>query len=250
MFENSRLKIQRGNEHIKQLKLLVECYVTDNPYRIAINSDAQGGITVAVKSSAPMPSAIGLVIGDAIHNLRTALDHATWELIGIDNGTQDRWTKLPASATGKVDYESACRGLKTPREDTKQFFVDLEVYSGSRSPLYPLHVLDNTDKHMVLLPLLAAAHISEIRFLNPDGSTAMTMQDCTFGHDSDGIARLAALGPGMSVETDNNTKVSAAIFFSPNQPLAGEPVIPSLEALANEVSVTIDAFESFVINRS
>jgi hypothetical protein len=250
MFEGSHLKIQRAKSHIDQLKTLTESHIADNPYRMSIQSDPQGGLTVAVKGDKPIPNEIALVIGDAIHNLRTALDHATWELIGIDGGTQDRWTKLPASATGKVDYEAACRGLKTPRDDTKQFFIDLAVYEGSGSPLYALHVLDNTDKHMILLPMLAAARISTINFLNPDGSTAMTMTDCTFGHGPDGVARLASLGPGMSVETDNNTKITPAIFFAPNQPLAGEPVLPTLDALANQAAIAIDAFTSFVVNRS
>lgn len=203
-----------------------------------------------VKGEKPIPNEIALVIGDAIHNLRTALDHATWELIGIDGGLQDRWTKLPASATGKVDYEAACRGLKTPRDDTKQFFIDLAVYEGSGSALYALHVLDNTDKHMVLLPMLAAAHISLIRFLNPDGGIAATMTDCTFSHGPDGVARLAALGPGMSVETDNNTKITPALFFAPGQPLAGEPVLPTLDALVDQTAIAITAFRDFVVNRS
>jgi len=217
---------------------------------MAIQPDPQGGWSIEVRLNSAIPDDIALIIGDAIHNLRTALDHATWELIGIDGGTQDRWTKLPASASGKVDYEAACRGLKTPRTDTKDFFINLAVYEGGESPLYDTHVLDNMDKHMVLLPILSAAAISIIRFIRHDGSTAMTLSNCKMGVGTDGIARLASLGPGMSVETDNNTKITLSIFFSPNQPMPGKAVIPTLRALANETLVAIDAFETFVKTRN
>lgn len=179
MFDSAYLKVSRAQKHIGDLEKAFAAFVADDPYTMSIQNDPQGGLSVRLKLTKPMPNEIGLIIGDAVHNLRASLDHAVWELIGLDGGTQDRWTKLPASSTGVIDYKAMCRGIKTPRDDTKQFFVDLAVHNESGSLLYALHLLDNTDKHVIILPLLEAGTLTYARVVRPDGCVLVELSDIT-----------------------------------------------------------------------
>src|ERR1700730_11689190 len=96
-----------------------------------------------------------MILADAIHNLRTSLDHATWELIRLDGGTQGRWTSFPTGSNQR-DYEFSCNGIKTPRDDTKKFLVELATYKGGAGgKIYGLHLLDNAETHTIITPLAA-----------------------------------------------------------------------------------------------
>jgi hypothetical protein len=153
MFNGARLKIGRANQHIADLETAFHTFVKDNPHTIRSSGDPKTGRTIVrVHFDQPIPDTLALIIGDAIHNLRAALDHATWELIGLDGGTQDRYLKFP-TGDNRINYEASCKGLKTPREDTKKFFIALAVYKGGAGNiLYTLNLLDNADKPTVSAP--------------------------------------------------------------------------------------------------
>ena len=70
------------------------------------------------------PSSIALCIGDAIHNLRTALDHMTWEIFGREGGTQDRYLKFPFGQD-RTSFEALCEGMKAACPKRKQFLSRL-----------------------------------------------------------------------------------------------------------------------------
>src|SRR5262249_1514248 len=123
MFESAHLKLDRAKHHIRDLEAVFASSVRDHPDMISIEHDAATGIVTAGIVDLNFQTTLPLIIGDAIHNLRVSLDHAMWELIGLDGGTQDRRTAFPARR-GRQAYEAACMGrdgtVKTPRDDTKQ----------------------------------------------------------------------------------------------------------------------------------
>src|SRR5262245_4875042 len=127
MFESAKLKLQRAKDHIDGLALAFRTFIESNPCAFSIDHDTKTNlVTLDVTFSKPIPSQISLIVGDAVHNLWSALDHATWELIGIDGGTRHNQLYFP---TGKdrSAYEGTCKGMRTGA-DTVQFFIDLAVY--------------------------------------------------------------------------------------------------------------------------
>ena len=172
-----------------------------------------------------------------------------WELIGIDGGTQDRWTTLPVGSNPR-DYEAWCNGIKTPRGDTKKFLVNLGNYkSGAGDKIYSLHLLDNAEKHTIITPLAAVARIPSVKFIQPDGIPAITMNNCAFGLGPDGRARLASLGPGLTVEFDQDANPTIDIFFRDIEVFGFQPIVPTLMHLADAVSACLGQFETFVKRR-
>lgn len=76
-FNGAHLKVERAKKHIADLQDIFGTFVKQHPHALHIDNDASSGlITVEVRFSEPLPASLALIIGDAVHNLRTALDHA------------------------------------------------------------------------------------------------------------------------------------------------------------------------------
>src|SRR5262249_26153041 len=118
MFKSARLKVQRGNHHISDIERLFTDFVTTNPHKLIDETDPNdGSVTVRIEfdKEAPVDIALAklaLAIGDAIHNLRAALDHMTWELVGMHGGTQDHRLQFP-SGRDRNEFEAHCKRIKT-----------------------------------------------------------------------------------------------------------------------------------------
>ena len=88
IFKSAKLKIKWANIHIRNLNLLLNAYCANyNP--IAFEKDSKGIETFRMKSPEPMPIEVPLILGDAIHNLRSAVDHMTSEIIRANGGSDD-----------------------------------------------------------------------------------------------------------------------------------------------------------------
>ena len=243
-FESARRKLERANQHIADLKT-VSIAFTSKLHNFGFYNEADA-MVVEVRLSEPIPSALPLLIGDAVHNLRTALDHATWELIGLDRGKQDRWLTFPASRT-QGDYEAACRRIETPRADTTKFLVAFEAYpGGAGEKLFALNLLDNTDKHQILTPTTGVATLRNAEVVKPDGQVMTTFKNCKFSMGPDGRTRLMKLGPDLSFKFDEERDPTVDIFFGKVEFFESAQLIPALTHLSETVSDALGQFEEFV----
>jgi hypothetical protein len=75
------LKLERAGEHVEAVKECVENWLGTEAYSISREIDPKLGDTVrrAQITDSP-PQRLSLLIGDALHNLRTALDHVVYAL--------------------------------------------------------------------------------------------------------------------------------------------------------------------------
>jgi hypothetical protein len=107
-----------------------------------------------------VPPRIGLILGDAIQNLRAALDHAIWQVVLAcggkpDNGNQfPIFTYVPKAPRDIAKWERNVKGITGP---------DLALIEGvqphkrpdpSTRPLAVLADLSNTDKHRLILAIV------------------------------------------------------------------------------------------------
>src|SRR4051812_22737698 len=100
-FENSYLKVERADEHIAKLRIACDRFLEAHYGRPSSSLDGQDSVAFDPNFGAQskVTTLLGLILGDAIHNLHSALDQATWELLGLDDGTQDKHTRLQVSET-------------------------------------------------------------------------------------------------------------------------------------------------------
>src|SRR5207245_4505238 len=87
------VKIERAKELINDLKANISALLDGppTPYEIVTKDDTNTGETVYYGGSArAVPLRFAAVTGDALQNLRSALDHLAWQLVDAADRTGDR----------------------------------------------------------------------------------------------------------------------------------------------------------------
>src|SRR5215813_1695318 len=149
-------KVERAERHLFDLREQWAAFLESNPYPIRFEDDPQtGDRTYYVVSVAEIPDdPIKMIIGDAVHNLRSALDHIAHELVCIGKGSRGpfKWVYFPiAEDSAKYHSEKGAK-VKGMRQDAIHAIDLIEPYgSGAFGLLWYLHQLDIIDKHRLLL---------------------------------------------------------------------------------------------------
>jgi hypothetical protein len=245
MFENAKLKLQRAEKHVRDMQTLFSSFMQTHPYRLAINRE--GNVSVIRVAVDPLPDEIRLIIGDAIHNVRVVADHLYWELLGVDKGTQDRWAKFPVGDS-RESFEAAARGAKTPRQDTRDFLATLGVYPGGpRDVLYAIHLLNNVDKHRVILAVAGIAAISNVTLVDRRNENRFHIDRIMTDRSGQGALGLDG---SSQFELEGDYQVAAGVFFGEVEGAPNEPVLPILTNAINAMADIIADTERFVLGRA
>ena len=146
------------------------------------------------------------IIGDAVHNLRSALDILACDLAKL-NGQSDDGVYFPfAKSESELDRQIAGRRFDRAGPAAVAELKALRPYKGGNTLLRGVHDLDIQDKHQFIIPV--------------DGS----------------VRTLWNSGQGL--------EVYGVLWFGNGGPFAGEQVVHTLGLLAGEVERTIKVFET------
>ena len=126
------LKLARAHEHIDDLALKLRAYLASEPYRV-VQEAVPGGFRLILQVTTQPPPALALMVGDALHNLRSALDvrlvSLAEHLVGPLNEDQEKCLQLPDGATPQ-------QLAKQTKSWGKQFTP--EIVASLRSAVAPL----------------------------------------------------------------------------------------------------------------
>jgi hypothetical protein len=150
-----RVKIDRANHHIRDLEGQVGAFLDAKPYKVGAKRDPQTRKTIYyVVSVSETPFGIASTAGDAIQNLRSALDHLAYRLVVVGLGApplRPEYIAYPI-ADSQAQYPSLRDGkVKGARQDAKDAIDATKPYPGGNDALWRLHKLNNIDKHRLLL---------------------------------------------------------------------------------------------------
>lgn len=111
-----RIKIARANQHTNTLDREVGIFLESYVGSQIVNHRFDGmwhivSINPMVEGS--MPLLCSVICGDAIHNLRSALDHLVWQLVLAEGNKPDRWNQFPIYADPD-DFDRLVRFPKRP----------------------------------------------------------------------------------------------------------------------------------------
>jgi hypothetical protein len=153
-----RVKIERAKKHVDDLEAAVVSL--GEPSFNTISLEFEPGTGETRLESRPLhiygPD-IPTIAGDAIHNLRCALDHLAFQLVtvGITFGEQrvKPWQDIQFPIFNSPGtYESRkARCVEGARKEAVDAIDRLKPYKGGNEPLWLLRQLDNTDKHSFIL---------------------------------------------------------------------------------------------------
>ena len=252
LFDSARAKIERARKQMDALQAVFEGFYKSKPYSIRQELDPQAGEKRLVFHADPLPLEWSVIIGEIVHNLRSALDHSIYELTRIEAGHPLDRTEFPVfedemkyfavDRRGKPAPKSGLfkiRGIKDERRRAVikglQPFEFKKTHPSDQLPIIALvHELNIVDKHRTLHLCRMSTTQLRTRVLRDIHPISMTIIIPRL-EDGTECARWKPVG-NFNDEVDMESEVSFEIAFGDSVPiLEGKPVITICEHLIRGV---------------
>ncbi len=264
-----RLKIERAKHHIRDFEIRKQMFFEAHPYFVTADEEPETGDKVfRVKIVWDIPNDMPLLVGDAIHNLRTALDHLAYQLVLANKNVPTKATYFPIAESIDKYKASSAGKVQGMSPSAIQAIDAAKPYQGGNDQFWVLHELDNFDKHRLLVPIatvntamihdfgptfrvmlagMRAATGDPIAGFPDDFSWPFTFRpkDMTPLKDHAEIGRICRAARGPHV--DENQKFTFDVAFGEPQVVEGKAVLESLHQLSQFVDGVIASFERFFI---
>lgn len=256
--DGPRLKLRRANVHVESFERKAVAGFNGNAYAVVRERHPEEGRYVfRVKVNRPIQAAgLGLILGDAVHNFRSALDHLAWQLSyaertypeTVASNPGDTLTQWPIFRT---DTGFASRGQNQIQKIAPRAGAIIDAMQPYHSsdplldPLWLLRELDNTDKHRLIAVVAAVFNDSTlIGSLKIPPGKSIEMHVNTNAVE-DGMELVTVQLPEQNPELEPNFKVTFAVKLGEIEATApGIPyVLPILGAIANRVDYVIAVFQ-------
>jgi len=222
----TRVKIDRADKHIADFDAALTAFEKEGPYERLVETDAAGIQKCTVRLTGPLPSDLVGSIGDAIHNLRSALDHLAFAVAETNGVSGNKLRKVSFTIREtKKDLKKALDEREISRIGAAWlgFVETVEPYvGGSGEDLYAINVLDNIDKHRALIAIETQAQMFSV---NERG------EERVFGWSPlDRGATVSAFSDDPKISTSLRPRV----MFE--ETCRGEPVRPVLDRFRKAVA--------------
>jgi hypothetical protein len=250
---SGRVKIDRAKEHISNLEAEDRAFMEGGPYEIVAQDNVDtGDRTWIVRIHRNPPIRWGAIAGDAIHNLRSALD-ILWRMVWYPSGggQSNRKIQFPIYDSPEK-YEASRRRVKPSRKRTMVLLDEIRPYKGGNEPLWLLDALDIEDKHRGLIliystfmqmtidfPPAARALFGKPGNLPPGPVTAYLTEPLCPVKDGAELFRVPAAQRNYM---DMNPKFSFTIAFGKLRVVHCQPVFPLLVQFADAVDGVANAY--------
>jgi len=242
-FASARRKIVRAQFHLRELLEQSERYwETRHSIKLSIHCD-KFGCQLLLATGEPDDYVAG-PLGDAIHNLRSALDHLIIELIEINGGTPNRNSGFPTGTNAKNFLNAVESKTEGAHPTAIAMLATLEHDATSHGLLRELHRLDIIDKHKTILTSGAVHSIEKASVRYKNKYIALPKIVIT----ERGASRR------FSIDVPDHEKITLAktfhatksIVFRPGQPLGGEPIIPVVMRMLKRVEQVVEEFDNWL----
>ena len=149
-----KLKLSRARKHLRHLRRVIERFEASNPYMLHRRVDANGRYYLYSIQLAEAPHLVELLADEAIHHLRTVLDHlisATVESVGKKVTAKHAFPirrKEPKTPKEIADYRAMLKHV--PRDARTVIYLLQPFHRGADAKSHPLAILarlDNRFKH-------------------------------------------------------------------------------------------------------
>jgi hypothetical protein len=231
-------KIERAKKHISEFNRERLVFLETDPYVVITKFNPESNITESIMGPMPkIPTHLSTTVGDAIQNLRSALDYLAAELVR-SAGKEPKLVYFPICETA-TKYVSESKGkTKGISEEAKKFIDSIEPYGGGDgNDLWILHSLNNTDKHRLLMAIAVNLAQQVVFSLSPEGNTFTTMVDTPGLNEGDVLGSTSGNSEGQQ-----RIKFTFDIAFGKPDSIAGEPVLRTLEYMAYMVETIVETF--------
>jgi hypothetical protein len=155
-----RLKLDRAEQHLETLNGETDAFFQRDPYFVSYERKPDGSehvFRVHIREAPPL--AFGLLIGDSLQNMRSALDHLVWQLAILSGSNPPyRQTAFPVCETPESfrskGTRDKVRSLAAEHRARIQGMQPFQVGGAAKDHwLWHLNELSRIDRHRVLHPI-------------------------------------------------------------------------------------------------
>lgn len=205
-FRSARLKVHRANRHIDELRTELRSYSEGGGYGIDVHSkpDLSDSIVI-MRPSKPIPDGLPLIIGDTVHNLRSAFDHVNAACRSNQGFSGRNIGYFPFRQTANefmtdTKLMAHLDTIEAALPGARHIILnEIQPHENGKLGIYPINSLDGIDKHNELVLVTHATLVNAIKLI-VDGTT-IEIQDCWF-HSEEPTTLYR--GPGKpTVECDS-----------------------------------------------
>lgn len=237
---SAQRKLSRGIEHVNAISGEAKAFQDSNAYKLRVEREVRSPEEIhcecfAVEKNSP-PDHWPLLLGEAIQNLRSSLDHVIW----ANKGRQFPIFTDPCEyqVKGRPMIARTPQAIRTVVHDAQPFQTTQRAawYEPRWDPLAVLNRFSNRDKHR---ELVAVASFVDLPWVSYDDANI----EFTFSgegrplHDGTHVTSFTLRGPQadkMQVHPDFNFEVHAE----------GVPLINTLEGIVWRVAQVVEACEA------
>ncbi|AEU36792.1 hypothetical protein [Granulicella mallensis] len=249
-FEDISLKLKRAKKHIRDLEGAISAFHDSRPYSIRHKDNlATSERTYYVHFLRNIPEDFSPVIGDAIQNLRSALDHLATRLVDIGIEPKAKMPYYPIFKSAEAYNADKMIKILGARPEAIKAIDDTQPYPrGNGWHLWCINTMNNRDKHRLLIPVWG----SLISHTFP--KTEKERIEKLFGSRFGGPGWLKAasgikfLKNGDEIltlpisEANDEMDFRISIAFGEPQDVRGKQVIPTLESMSRLVAEIVVKF--------
>ena len=253
MADSALLKVDRAAKHVTELN---ELFGKTRPFTWVVETNTTTAErTLRPEKNEAVVNAGALICGDMVHNLRSALDHAYWEIVSPRCSTENQFKKLQFPFAEKADR------LDSRIQDTLAHYAGTGFYcalrklrphseDGGNRMLYLIDELDILDKHKLLIPAIDYTKFDEgifrqqvpdFRGISTGGGATILLSGAVVSWHSHGVPREQlgnAVPPTLNI-FKRELDIPADIIIEVRPPGPPLPMIPTLNALVDTTRQTI-----------
>jgi|ERR1035438_5167951 hypothetical protein len=233
-FGYALLKIERANKHIAEIEERIRVSSYDHGPSVHINMQTGEKVLNCAHTDWKLAADLALIVGDAIHNLHSALDIAWVEIVRkLSPKGPSKYTRFPADPEGtREKLESTLvKSAEIPRSNAVcDLMLDrIKPYKGGDADLLLLNSFDINDKHQLLIPLVTVAGVRGIELEHEDGRVEIL--DII-------LTRRQGFSQTIPLETKlkNHGQTAFQVTFRETTTLNDSEVIPTLKRFASKVT--------------
>lgn len=233
------IKTQRAITHIRELEKCLQD-VRDH-YSNEVSLDDNGILRIAEVGKFQPHEMPSVIVGDAVHNLRCALDYIMSDTMSMF-GHNPRQFYFPISNDqySLVQHRSFTK-IRDLVPNLAQFLLDeIKPYKTVNFGYWAINEMDNADKHRLLAIV--------------NGNTNFTIK-CTESDQDPSVLEpnifyvlpkglKPKVGSPMAIHNIEYSKGTVDFIFGDSEPFAGKPVIP---VLYDFVRLVYDTLRKFIV---
>ena len=192
------LKLDRAEHHVKEVKRYIATFANEHPYDVVrkdIKIKGQKYATFRLHFTSEPDERLAVVVGDVVHNVRSALDHLMVAIAGdagkisfgifrqrpyddnaepLDNDDGKRWADVTECLSGDAltQFKMLQPFQPPPSEGPAEHCAAQGIDPVDIHALAQLNRLDNADKHRKLIPVAQGlSEHSEVAMTSPNGKS-------------------------------------------------------------------------------